>query len=68
MQCLMLRPREAAELIGVSRSKLYALIHAGEIPSKRLGKSIRIPSHELMRWAGVTPKETIQDLMRRDAQ
>ncbi len=58
MEKLMLRPEEAATLIGVSRSKLYQLVRAGELPSRRVGKSIRIPSHELLRWAGVSDPHT----------
>ena len=40
---LFVRPAEAAKLIGVSRSKCYELIAAGQIPSRRFGSSIRIP-------------------------
>lgn len=41
---LLLRPREAAKLLGVSRSKLYALIAAGTVPAVRLSKRVtRIP-------------------------
>jgi excisionase family DNA binding protein len=34
---LLLRPAEAAELLGVGRSKLYALLAARELPSVRVG-------------------------------
>jgi excisionase family DNA binding protein len=42
---ILLRPAEAAEMIGVSRSKIYELIASGAIPSVRLqdGRMIRIP-------------------------
>lgn len=40
---ILLRPSEAAKSLGVCRAKLYTLIHAGEIPSIRLGGSIRVP-------------------------
>jgi excisionase family DNA binding protein len=42
---LLLRPAEAAEILGVSRSKLYELIAQGKIPSVRLdeGRLIRVP-------------------------
>jgi excisionase family DNA binding protein len=53
MEPLMLKIDEAAKLLRVGRSKLYQLIHAGEIPSRRVGKSLRIPRHELLKWAGV---------------
>ena len=34
---------DAAGFLSMSRGKLYQLINAGEIPSKRFGKSVRIP-------------------------
>jgi excisionase family DNA binding protein len=47
---LLLRPAEAADAIGVSRSKAYALIASGEIPSIRLGGSVRVPVDALKQW------------------
>ena len=39
---LTLTPRAAAYELGVSRSYIYRLIKAGEIPTTVVGKSIRI--------------------------
>jgi excisionase family DNA binding protein len=47
---LMLRPAEAADAIGVSRSKAYELIGSGVIPSVRLGGSVRVPVEALRAW------------------
>ena len=47
---LLIRPIEAFEIIGVSRSTGYALISAGEIPAVRIGRSLRIPVQELRAW------------------
>ena len=47
---LMLRPSEAADAMGVSRSKAYELIANGEIPSVRLGGCIRVPVEALKEW------------------
>ena len=44
---LLLRPAEAFESIGVSRSVGYALIARGELPAIKIGRSIRVPVHEL---------------------
>lgn len=33
----------AATFLAVSRGKLYQMIHAGECPSKRFGRSVRVP-------------------------
>jgi excisionase family DNA binding protein len=40
---LLYRPVEAAEALGVSRSKAYELIAAGAIPSIVIGGSRRVP-------------------------
>ena len=50
MDRLLLRPTEAAELIGVGRSKVYELIATGEIPSLRIGASVRVPLESLKEW------------------
>lgn len=46
----MLRPREAAEVIGVGRTQLYKLVKAKIIPSCKVGNSIRIPVAALRAW------------------
>ena len=50
LERLLLRPSEAAELLGVSRSKLYELIADGNIPTVQIGKRLRIPVEELEAW------------------
>lgn len=40
---IMLRPSEVAALLALSRSEVYRLIAAGKIPSKRIGRSVRVP-------------------------
>lgn len=47
---LMLRPTEAADAIGVSRSKAYQLIAEGTLPSVRLGGCVRVPVVALQQW------------------
>jgi len=47
---LLWRPSEAAEAIGVSRSKLYELLSSKQIPSVRLGGSVRVPVDALREW------------------
>jgi len=47
---LMLRPTEAAEALGVSRSKTYQLLASGELPSVRLGGCLRVPVAALHEW------------------
>lgn len=47
---LMLRPIEAADAIGVSRTKAYELIASGEIPSVKVGGCVRVPVDALKKW------------------
>ena len=50
MEKLLLRPVEAAEAIGISRSKIYELLASGELPSVRIGASVRVPVDALRAW------------------
>jgi excisionase family DNA binding protein len=50
MDRIALRPQEAADAIGISRAKAYELIASGELPSIRIGASVRVPVDELKRW------------------
>jgi excisionase family DNA binding protein len=50
MDRLLLRPTEAAVAIGISRSKIYELLASGELPSIRIGGSVRIPVDALRKW------------------
>ena len=47
---LLLKPEEAAEALGVGRSKLYALLAAGQIPCIRVGGMARVPADALRQW------------------
>jgi excisionase family DNA binding protein len=50
MERLLLRPVEAAEAIGISRSKIYELLASGDLPSVRIGASVRVPVEALRAW------------------
>ena len=50
MERMLLKPTEAAEVIGLGRSKTYELISKGLIPSVRIGKSVRVPVVALRNW------------------
>ncbi len=50
MDRLLVRPAEAAEILGLGRSKIYQLLASGELPSVRIGKSIRVPIEALRHW------------------
>lgn len=51
MEKIFAKPSEAAEALGLGRSKTYQLIAAGILPHVRIGKSIRVPVEALRRWA-----------------
>ncbi len=51
MEKLFAKPAEAADALGIGRSKTYALIASGVLPSVRIGKSIRVPIAALRQWA-----------------
>ena len=50
---VLLRPVEVAQMIGVSRSKIYELIAGGVLPCVRLegGRLIRVPFEAVMGMA-----------------
>lgn len=47
---LAYRVPEAADAIGISRAKAYELIASGELPSVRIGSSVRVPVEALRAW------------------
>ena len=58
---MALKPKEAAALLGIGRSTLYALLAAGVIPSIRIGRAVRVPVDQFRDWLrrqSETPKTT----------
>ena len=49
-QRLLLRIPEAAETLGIGRTKIYELIATGELPTIRLGRAVRISVSALQKW------------------
>lgn len=43
----LLTVEEAAHFLRISRGLAYQEVHSGEIPSIRIGRTIRIPKHRL---------------------
>jgi excisionase family DNA binding protein len=52
IEVLLLRPTQVAELLNMSRSKVYELIAAGKLPSIRIdgGRLTRVPYQALRLW------------------
>lgn len=47
---LLVRVEEAARLLSLSRSTIYEMLDAGELPSVRRGAARRIPIAALRAW------------------
>jgi excisionase family DNA binding protein len=50
MDKLLLKPSEAFQMLGICRSKGYAMLAASELPSIRIGRAVRIPLEALKQW------------------
>ncbi len=45
-----LKVPEVARVLRIARSRAYELVADGEIPSVRIGRSVRVSRRELERW------------------
>jgi excisionase family DNA binding protein len=45
-----LKVPEVAEILRIARNTVYQLVGEGEIPSVRIGRSVRVSRKELERW------------------
>lgn len=50
MDKVLLTPAEAAQALGIGRSKLYELLQSGRLPSVRIGACRRIPATSIHRF------------------
>jgi excisionase family DNA binding protein len=48
---VLLRLPEAAQALAVGRNTLLGIIARGELPTVRIGRSVRIPASALEAWA-----------------
>ncbi len=61
MEKLLVRPEEAAEMLGVCRAKVFQLIASGRLQSVRVGGSRRIPADALRRFVDELLREQLGD-------
>ncbi|HEY4684817.1 MAG TPA: helix-turn-helix domain-containing protein [Dehalococcoidia bacterium] len=54
---LLLTIPEAAQRVGLGRSKLYELIQAGDVPVVRIGRAVRISAERLREWTEKLERE-----------
>lgn len=50
MEPLLLKAADVAQLLGLGRSKVFAMLASGELPVVRMGRSVRVPRGALQRW------------------
>jgi len=50
MEKLLLCPAEVAELLSISKSKLYGLLSRGELESVQVGRCRRVPAKALQKY------------------
>ena len=50
MSALLLKPIEVAELLGLSRSKVFEMLAAEDLPVLRIGRAVRVPRNDLDEW------------------
>ncbi|MBM3740436.1 MAG: helix-turn-helix domain-containing protein [Acidobacteria bacterium] len=50
MEPLLLRPTQVADVLSISRTKVYELLKSRELPSVTIGGSVRVPTAALRQW------------------
>jgi excisionase family DNA binding protein len=54
---LALTVEEAAKVLRIGRSAAYAAARSGDLPTIRVGRSLRVPRHRLEQMLGICPAE-----------
>ena len=49
-EALLLRPTQAARLLGISPRKLWGLTKNGKVPHVRIGRATLYPTETIRRW------------------
>jgi excisionase family DNA binding protein len=47
---VLLKARQIATLLGISRSQAYSMMATGRLPVVRIGRSVRVPKRALAEW------------------
>jgi len=56
-ESILLRPREAAEMLGLSLSEVYQLARREELPVVRIGRAVRLHRARLIEWCDARAAE-----------
>ncbi len=62
----VLTVEEAAEVLRIGRSAAYAAVRAGEIPSIKVGRAIRVPTRRLEAMLGLGDRGHSVDMAEKD--
>lgn len=54
----LLKAGEVARVLGLSRSKAYALMAAEVVPTVRFGRSVRVPAAALEAWINTNTRQS----------
>ena len=46
----LLRADAVADLLALGRATVYNMMASGELPTIRVGRSVRVPAHRLREW------------------
>lgn len=68
MERTMLRISSAARILGISRSTLYSMVSANEIPTIRIRNGLRIPSDALDAWIESRVVRSTNEIMSANEQ
>ncbi len=53
---LMYRPNEAQAALGIKNTKFWALVKAGELETRKIGKATVVPSESLKKFIENLPR------------
>lgn len=59
---------EVADVMRVSRMTVYRLVHGGELPAVRVGRSFRVPQDALDTYLAASSTEHLAEQTERDGQ
>ena len=46
----LLRAEEVANVLALGRATVYTMMASGQLPTVRVGRAVRVPSHQLRKW------------------
>jgi excisionase family DNA binding protein len=60
----LLKPSDIATRLGLTSSRVYQLIAAGEIPCIRMGRAVRIPRPAWEAWLAAQSEQALQSVRK----